>query len=283
MVGQINSKNQMLSRPYFLELKDYLFALNDKDMLLIFDKERQAVVQLISDKIPGTIRGLPETKLTISRGNNLEFWDEGECLLNIDVADLARGATEAWTPVIEPITNEEMREFWADQIKSYSLGWLLEPSSSAATPPVIPRRPTTESSVNPLSLNTGQIIAITALISLALGWFLHALNRKRKKPGKAHSAVGLMDMSTEMRKLILHAGQILSLQEFDEMMGIADEQTPPETARARRAKLVKELIAESESLLGVNILERKRNDSDGRIIEYSILEVPRRNPPTQGQ
>lgn len=283
LVGQINSKNQMLSRPYFLELKDYLFALNDKDMLLIFDKERQAVVQLISDKIPGTIRGLPETKLTISRGNNLEFWDEGECLLNIDMADLARGATEAWTPVIEPITNEEMREFWADQIKSYSLGWLLETSSSAATPPVIPRRPTTESSVNPLSLNTAQIIAITALISLALGWFLHALNRKRKKPGKAHSAVGLMDMSTDMRKLILHAGQILSLQEFDEMMGIADEQTPPETARARRAKLVKELIAESESLLGVNILERKRNDSDGRIIEYSILEVPRRNPPTQGQ
>jgi hypothetical protein len=278
LVGQIDSKNQMLSRPHFIELRDYLFALNDKDMLLIFDKKRQAVVQLIDDRIPETMRGLPETKLTISRGNNVEFWDEGECLLNINVADLARGATEAWTPVIEPISEKELREFWVDQIKSYSLGWILEPSSTALNSSSLPKRPTeTAPSGGPKPFGYGSVIALTALISMALGWSAHSISRARSKVGKSPTAVNLQDMSSELRKLILHAGQILSLQEFDEMMGLADDQTPPETARARRSKLVKELVAESETILGTNILERKRNDSDARIIEYQILEVPQKS------
>lgn len=274
LIGQVDSKNQMLSRPNFIELKDYLFALNDKDMLLIFDKERQAIVQLIDDAVPVTWKSLPQKRLTICRGNNLEFWDEGECLLNINVADLARGATEAWTPIISPISQAEVREFWTDQITSYSLGWILETTASdlASSPP--PKRPAeTNLSEGSLPFGYGPVIALTALISLALGWSGHSISRARKKEGKSPSTLDLQPLSSEMRKLILHAGQILSLQEFDEMMGIVDEQTPPETARARRSKLVKELVAESEAVLGINILERKRNDSDGRIIEYHILDV----------
>jgi hypothetical protein len=180
--------------------------------------------------------------------------------------------------VIEPISEKELREFWVDQIKSYSLGWILEPSSTALNSSSLPKRPTeTAPSGGPKPFGYGSVIALTALISMALGWSAHSISRARSKVGKSPTAVNLQDMSSELRKLILHAGQILSLQEFDEMMGLADDQTPPETARARRSKLVKELVAESETILGTNILERKRNDSDARIIEYQILEVPQKS------
>lgn len=278
LAGKINSKNQMLSRPYFIELQDYLFAVNDKDMILIFDKERKAILQLIDDQVSVKWKSLPPTKLIISRGNNLEFWEEGECLLNINVADLVRGATEEWTQVIEPMSQSDIRQFWEDQIKSFSLGWILEPSSSPAVTSGQSQPPfKSGESKNALPFGSGWSVAMTALISLILGWSGHSLIQARRRTARPESTLEWLKMSPELRKLILHAGQVLTLQQFDELMGLVDPETPPETARARRSKLVKELSFESEELLGANILERKRSNADGRIIEYNILELPKRN------
>lgn len=81
--------------------------------------------------------------------------------------------------------------------------------------------------------------------------------------------------SASFLEIVNRSTDIITMEEFDDLAH-GGEQLSPESQRARRSKLFREVNAESKLVMGYDLLVRERDPLDRRKIRYRIQSLPPR-------
>jgi hypothetical protein len=116
-------------------------------------------------------------------------------------------------------------------------------------------------------------VALVAALILVFTLTLYLLARKRTlgnnliNNGQNGLDSGTIESITQ--KLISRSGQILPIDEIDELLGI-DYLPNPDYKRVRRSKLINDINSRYKTLYGKELIGRSRNELDKRLMEYKI-------------
>lgn len=81
--------------------------------------------------------------------------------------------------------------------------------------------------------------------------------------------------SDSFLEIVNRSSDIISMEDFDELAH-GGEKLSPESQRARRSKLFREVNAESKLVMGYDLLVRERDPQDRRKVRYRIQSLPPR-------
>ena len=132
------------------------------------------------------------------------------------------------------------------------------------------------------------LLGWTSLAIFVIAGIVLVSRRLRKKPRKAfnsfsesrskdfeHGGPLGFGFSDSFLVIVNHSSDVITMEEFDQLAH-GGENLSPESQRARRSKLFREVNAESKLVMGYDLLVRERDPQDRRKVRYRIQSLPPR-------